>query len=74
MQEVESLKVETKVAGESAVQNFINHFEEHELYKTLINYWASRNAQMMLQRLNEVYPSLDISSLGEESMDLQEVA
>lgn len=37
-EEIESFKMEVKVAGESIVQNFIDHFEEHELYDTFANY------------------------------------
>lgn len=66
VEEIESFKVEAKVARDSVVQNFIDHFEEHELYGTIANYWASWNAQTMLQRLREVHPNLDISALEEE--------
>lgn len=35
VEEIESLKVEVKVVGETAVQHFIDHFDEHLLYDTL---------------------------------------
>lgn len=64
VEDIDSLKAEVKVAREMAMQRFIDHFEEHSLYDTFANFWASWNAQTMLGRLREVYhPTLDISAL-----------
>ncbi|XP_022874088.1 uncharacterized abhydrolase domain-containing protein DDB_G0269086-like [Olea europaea var. sylvestris] len=64
--EIASLREELKSAGEVAVQNFIDHFEDHPLYDDFANFWASWNAQSLLGRLKEVHPTLDISQLEEE--------
>ncbi|XP_022883708.1 optineurin-like [Olea europaea var. sylvestris] len=65
-EEIESLKAEVKVVGESAMQHFIDHFEKHPLYDTFAKYWPSWNAQAMLEWLKEVHPTLDISALEVE--------
>ncbi|XP_022893779.1 uncharacterized protein LOC111408217 [Olea europaea var. sylvestris] len=65
-EEIASLKGELKSAGEVAVQNFIDHFEEHPLYDDFANYWASWSAQELLGQLKEIHPTLDISSLQTE--------
>ncbi|XP_022861284.1 uncharacterized protein LOC111381701 [Olea europaea var. sylvestris] len=65
-EEIASLKEELKSAGEVAVQNFIDHFEEHPLYDDFANFWASWSAQGLLGRLKEVHPTLKISTLEAE--------
>jgi hypothetical protein len=64
--EIASLREELKSAGEVAVQNFIDHFEDHPLYDDFANFWASWSAQSLLGRLREVHPTLDISPLEAE--------
>lgn len=65
-EEIASLKEELKYAGEVAIQNFIDHFEDHPLYDDFPNFWASWSAQSLLGRQKEVHPTLDISPLEAE--------
>lgn len=60
VEEIDYLKIEAKIVGESAVLHFIDHFEEHELYDTFTNYWASWNAQAILQCMRKAHPNLDV--------------
>lgn len=55
-----------KVVGEPIVQHFIDHFEKHKVYNNFAKFWASWNAQAMLQHLREVYTTLDVTVLEEK--------
>lgn len=64
-------KAKAKAIGKAAVQNFIDNFK---LYDTFANYWASWNAQLMLEHLREVHPGLGTSALEKEFGNLLRVA
>lgn len=74
VEEIDSLKAEAKVVKKTAVRHFIDYFKEHPLYNTFANFWATLNAQTMLEQLREVDPTLDISTLEVEFESLLKVS
>ncbi|XP_022895277.1 uncharacterized protein LOC111409463 [Olea europaea var. sylvestris] len=60
---------EAQIAGEEAVKEYITNFHTTEEYKSFSAYWRNFAYAEVMERVEELYPNLDLTQLRSEFVD-----
>ncbi|XP_022863888.1 axoneme-associated protein mst101(2)-like [Olea europaea var. sylvestris] len=69
MNDTSVVREEARTVGEEAVKEYITNFHTTEEYKSFSAYWRNFAYAEVLERVEELYPNLDLAQLRSEFLD-----